>query len=146
MSTPSLTRFLDHGEVSAAVYHHYDGYPQGHGAELLRCLRLAGALGGDPSGLAARLVVYLGRLHRRPNGHPLDFLSVGVASAATAGRLAVDYRYEVDLSRTEEDGLPRVVARCGEPGRVVDLSAVRRQVLAEPLVDLWAAEPEGDGR
>ena len=39
MGTRSLTHFVEEGETLATIYRQFDGYPEGHGIELLNFLR-----------------------------------------------------------------------------------------------------------
>ena len=108
MSTRSTTHFRDVGaeRPAAIVYRHSDGYPEGHGADLAAFLDEAGKLPdprfGDPTYLAAKLVVWLARRFATrydpdtqtwaPTGY-LDFLSVGVCTADPGD---IEYRYVME--------------------------------------------------
>ena len=122
MSTRSTTHFLSGSKVHAIVYRHPDGYPAGHGADLLRFFddvraQTSDTRFTDPEYLAAKLVVWLADHFRTgyrfdsTDGTTstyrkdlLDFTSVGVVLEDPAD---IEYRYVVDCS-VMVDGRPRV--------------------------------------
>ncbi len=125
MSTRSTTHFkwAADEDSRAIVYRHPDGYPEGHGrflAEFLDDLaeNVPDPRFGDPSYLAAKLVVALarefnvdysfdsGESARTPREHPLDFLSVGVMMEDPGD---IEYRYEVICGHTDPTGRPLVL-------------------------------------
>lgn len=134
MSTRSTTWFVDAGgrfapvegrpladyDVAARVYRHSDGYPEGHGKELHEFFAAIEAQTrdtryGDPSYLAAKLVVYLarefasdydperGEFVSHAETRPLDFLSVGVCQHDPGD---IEYVYVIDCGTRAER--PRV--------------------------------------
>lgn len=127
MSTRSTTHFGygSKGKTEAIIYRHSDGYPEapGHGAGLIQFFADVKAQAqdtrfGDPSYLAAKLVVWLARQFATDYGYvdgkwttanhadtrPMDFISVGVVSKDPGD---IEYRYVVDCS-TLVDGRPTV--------------------------------------
>lgn len=156
MSTRSTTWFTDGGDpadtVHAKVYRHTDGYPEGHGRDLQRFLadveeQTRDTRFNDPSYLAAKLVVWLGRGFARDydtdaNGdfvrtshadsRPLDFISVGVV---LEDPFDVEFVYVVDCAILGEDGRPRVT--CHERGGTWD-----EPVTLGSVVEIPALEPE----
>ena len=124
MSTRSTTHFLSGrgGHVAAIVYRHSDGYPSGAGTDIYHFLREVKKLSdprfNDPSYLAAKYVVWLGRMFavdydwskpgapKKPKESPLDFLSVGVCLVDPCD---IEYRYAILCDGTrDEEGLPLV--------------------------------------
>lgn len=123
MSTRSTTHFVDGDEVKAIVYRHSDGYPDGHGADLLQFFadvrsQTSDTRFDDPTYLAAKLVVWLARRFAitydwranpstqvsHADTRPLDFLSVGVCLEDPGD---IEYRYVVHCDDFF-DGRPRV--------------------------------------
>lgn len=116
MSTRSTTHFVDSsfskaGEepfLSAIIYRHSDGYPEGAGKDLIeflyRCQRLRDSRLNDVSYLAAKYVVFLSERFRR-GADSLDFLSVGIHMTDPGD---IEYRYIVDCGKIGADGLPHV--------------------------------------
>ena len=130
MSTRSTTHFTYGKDVEAIVYRHSDGYPNGHGKDLLAFfIEVAESTQdtrfGDPSYLAAKLVVWLAKQYARHydydgtgkgswvDSNYLDFLSVGVVQSDPGD---IDYRYIVDSSQMV-NGRPKVTIqnRYGDP-------------------------------
>ena len=131
MSTRSTTHFkyAADEDSTAIIYRHPDGYPEGHGVFLKGFLddiaqNLRDTRFGDPSYLAAKLVVALARefnvtykfdgdeLTKVQNTHPLDFISVGVVGEDPGD---IEYRYEVICDGSGPSGRPLVLvyARTG---------------------------------
>lgn len=132
MSTRSTTHFVYEGETEpqAIIYRHPDGYPEGHGVDLLRFLKeieenVLDTRFNDPSYLAARLVVWLADMFRHEyreedygwttrkgyeesfgKPHLLNFISVGVVQKDPGD---IEYRYVVECGG---GGIPTV--RCME--------------------------------
>jgi hypothetical protein len=124
MATRSTTHFRrSSGDPSAIVYRHWDGYPEGHGADLLRFFAEVGELSdsrfGDPQYLAAKLVVFLAREFavdytwppgappdgvETPRSSPLDFLGVGICLQDPGD---IEYRYLVNCYSPIGLGLAR---------------------------------------
>lgn len=124
MSTRSTTHFIGHdGKTQAIIYRHPDGYPEGHGRDLYQFLddveeHASDTRFGDPSYLAAKLVVWLvterfafshdwskgGGGERTPN-HPLDFISVGVLLEDPGD---IEYRYKVRCDQLSSLGRPLI--------------------------------------
>lgn len=111
MSTRSTTHFKEslNDPAESIVYRHSDGYPTGHGADLLAFFEeikenVRDTRFTDESILAARLVVWLGKqfattYERNAEGkyeekptHYLDFLSVRVLLTDPGD---IEYRYVV---------------------------------------------------
>jgi len=116
MGTSSTVRFGSSGVVGggteAAVYVHYDGYPEGM-RETLRGFFEAVERDtgdhryGDPTYLAAKFVVWVATQYPRWTAEaPLDFLGVGVVTEPA--RYAVDYDYVVDSGQWDARGRPTV--------------------------------------
>jgi len=117
MSTRSTTHFVDSSfstegkppYLSAIIYRHCDGYPEGAGKDIIAFLKKCKALRDsrldDVSYLAARYVAFLGDQFGDVNS--LDFRSVGVMMEDPGD---IEYRYTVDCGKIGEDGLPEV--RC----------------------------------
>jgi hypothetical protein len=140
MSTRSTTHFMNSQwgkETEAIIYRHSDGYPKGHGKDLVKflneCKKLADSRLDDPAYLAAKLVVFLADMfngtYTYTSGKPkrvrakskLDFLSVGVVMKDPGD---IEYRYVIDCGKFE-NGLP--LLRCfntsgPEKGVEVDLA------------------------
>lgn len=110
MSTRSTTHFAYRDIVSAIVYRHSDGYPEGAGADILRFFDEVKAQAtdtrfGDPDYLAAKYVVFLADIFarkyvRQPDGSydwepaaKLDFISVGVLLEDPGD---IEFRYVVE--------------------------------------------------
>ena len=127
MSTRSTTHFVVGTNLSAIVYRHSDGYPEGAGRDintfLSLCAKLKDGRLDDPSYLAAKYVVYLAdmfnnRLEKQANGEygytrnasKLDFLSVGVMQSDPCD---IEYRYVIDCGNLVK-GKPTVT--CYEVG------------------------------
>jgi len=112
MSTRCTTHFKDNGADVAIIYRHGDGYPDGHGTDLLaflkECAKLRDPRFGDPSYLAAKLVVYLANAFRSPQAPLLEFISVGVVMEDPED---IEYMYTVDCGEGEWP-----VVRCYEVG------------------------------
>lgn len=112
MSTRCTTHFRDSGSDVAIVYRHGDGYPDGHGADLLRflkeCAELRDSRFNDPSYLAAKLVVWLANEFRAGGTTLLDFLSVGIVMSDPED---IEYMYTVDCGEGEWP-----VVKCFEVG------------------------------
>lgn len=126
MSTRSTTHFIGSGgRLVANIYRHSDGYPEGHGADLSRFLddveaQTQDTRFGEPSYLAAKLVVWLARefavsyettdgqfeITSHADKRPLDFLSVGIMSEDPGD---IEYIYEVDTENLV-DGRPTIRA------------------------------------
>lgn len=94
MTTRSITRIIEDGEVLVAMYRQCDGYPEGHGVELFEFLKDIKLVRGIPRGdtskmasgadcLAAQMVAHF----KKGIG---DFYVVGAHTAA-----ANPYRYDV---------------------------------------------------
>jgi len=114
MSTRSTTHFVDgpNMDPTAIIYRHSDGYPTGHGADLLAFfVEVAESIQdtrfNDTSYLASKLVVWLAKRYayhydfmgdtpKRIEDHYLDFLSVGIVDEDPGD---IQYRYVVDCSR-----------------------------------------------
>lgn len=122
MSTRSTVHFLNDfsDKPEAIVFRHTDGYPESMHPSLQAFFRMleeecSDKRFDDASMLAARWVVFLGRLfandnHWRKyqgfeNDHPLDFLSVRVLHADTPD---IEYRYIVDCAQHNARGMPLV--------------------------------------
>lgn len=130
MSTRSTTHFVNSQFInpvtklpylSAIIYRHSDGYPEGAGLDLFkflkRCKKLKDSRLTDSSFLSARYVVFLGEMFavdwmkRDANGKPksnkdrLDFISVGVMMQDP---LDIEYRYVVDCGNIGMNDLPTV--------------------------------------
>lgn len=129
MSTRSTTHFIDSSYInpdtkkpylSAIIYRHTDGYPEGAGTDIFRFLERVSKLNdtrlSDPSYLAAKYVMFLAekfgsglsaqlRQMRYPTNDSLDFLSVGVVMDDPSD---IRYRYIIDCGKIGADGLPEV--------------------------------------
>ena len=134
MSTRSTTHFVEGEYLDAIVYRHADGYPEGHGADLLKFFtEVADTVKDtrfyDGSYLAAKLVVWLAKQFARhydskkgkwvANGY-LDFNSVGIVQEDPGD---IQYRYVVDCS-VMVNGRPRVTvfeAKGTELGEIADV-------------------------
>lgn len=99
--TGSTTHFMGGGKTRAIVYRHMDGSPSWHGVELQEFFadverQTDDTRFGDPSYLAAKLVVWLADRFAgvADDGTKalLDFLSVGIVSEDPCD---IQYRYEV---------------------------------------------------
>lgn len=148
MSTRSTTHFA-YGfnpdgtpRTAAIVYRHSDGYPEGHGKDLVERFfaeveaQTQDTRYSDPDYLAAKLVVWLAGEFAvdydwstnpytvKPTGRPLDFLSVGVCLEDPSD---IEYRYIVDCSYIDpETKRPKVWiegADGGDRQLVVDVLA-----------------------
>lgn len=112
MFTRCTTHFKGSGADVAIIYRHGDGYPDGHGTDLLaflkECAKLRDPRFEDPPYLAAKLVVWLANAFRSPQAPLLEFISVGVMME-DPGDIA--YMYTVDCGEGE---WPSV--RCFEVG------------------------------
>ena len=115
MSTRSTTHFQRDGITEAIVYRHSDGYPDGHGTDLLNFFKLLKKTlpdnrFNDPSYLAAKVVVWLSEqfnidyITDKPKANRYDFLSVGVVMEDPGD---IEYRYEVNCSEMKND-MPQV--------------------------------------
>lgn len=124
MSTRCTTHFVSGDHLAAKIYRHSDGYPEGHGKELQRFFddveaQTGDTRFGDPSHLAAKLVVWLAREFAQSysvdtgewtshaDTRPLDFLSVGVVQEDPGN---IEFRYVIDCAERDANGRPRV--RC----------------------------------
>lgn len=147
MGTRSTTHFKYKDKTEAIIYRHWDGYPEGAGADILNfieeCSKLNDSRFNDPCYLAARYVVFLakkftrdykevnGRLEEIENPSPLSFLSVGVVMADPGD---IEYRYVItaseydyDTLQTRERKLPKPKVQCFElygDEKEIDLEAV----------------------
>jgi hypothetical protein len=104
MSTRCCIEFAEGEQVSATIYRHSDGYPDGPAgvpADLLRFLielkeNVADSRVNDACYLSAKFVVWQAQQHTSSpyrSGHYLDFLSLGIsASHETHGDLEFVYR------------------------------------------------------
>lgn len=112
MSTRCTTHFRDNGRNVAIIYRHGDGYPDGHGTDLLaflkECAKLWDPRLNDPSYLAAKLVVFLADAFRSPQASLLEFLFVGVVMSDPED---IEYMYTVDCGEGEWP-----VVKCFEVG------------------------------
>lgn len=125
MSTPCVTEFVDYdGSAVAAVYRHWDGYPEGAGADVSAFLRQVeedtpgDTRFADPSYLAARYVVFLADMFRDRDAGPLAFISVGIMPpGADYGQ---SFTYRVDCGQHDAHGRPLITATdyAGEPVEV----------------------------
>lgn len=111
MSTRCTVHF-SHGSLdAAAVYRHYDGYPDEDSGMLHTLATFFAAVQAqtkdwrfnDPSYLAAKYVVWQANEYQK--GQPLDFLGVGVVLTDPGD---IEYRYTVDCSRLDARGYPTV--------------------------------------
>lgn len=121
MSTRSITIFEDErGEEIACLYRHHDGYPEGHGVELLKAIGSSASVGNGiglnagpsyyngMSDLAVRVITKLKNL----NGGPKDPGGFYLYPAGTTN-VGEEYRYRVTLG---DDGVPVVrVSGYGDP-------------------------------
>jgi hypothetical protein len=83
----------------AQVYRHWDGYPDGAGADIVKFIEELKAnipdnRLSDASYLAARYVVWLADQFREEGAHRLDFLSVGIVAGYPAA-YGIDYLYKI---------------------------------------------------
>ena len=119
MSTRSTTHFIDSTDIdettkkphlSAIIYRHTDGYPEGAGKDIYAFLERVSKLRdtrlSDSSYLAAKYVVFLASMFAAKD-NPLDFLSVGVMSEDP---MDMAYRYVIDCGKLDANGWPEV--RC----------------------------------
>lgn len=124
MSTRCTTHFVYGNRLTAIVYRHSDGYPDGAGKDLLKffeeCSKLQDSRFGDPSYLAAKYVVFLAQMfsvdyvydeelkkyNEIPKKNRLEFLSVGIVMEDPGD---IDYRYVVDCSELDpKTGFPKL--------------------------------------
>ena len=116
MSTRSNTHFNNGESVHANIYRHSDGYPEGHGKDLVEFLKelkttLEDPRLDDPSYLAAKLVVRLANKSQEygKKESPYDFLGVGVYMEDAGD---IEYLYTVDCADINPfNGLPRVICQ-----------------------------------
>jgi hypothetical protein len=129
MSTRCCIEFVEGEHVSATIYRHSDGYPDGPGgvpADLLRFLMelkegVTDNRMNDACYLSAKFVVWQARQFTSApyaSGHYMDFLSLGIsASHESHGDLAFVYR--VSCGGTD-NGQPEIfwnsIKRGGEKG------------------------------
>ena len=150
MSTRSTTHFVGYGgRLEAIIYRHSDGYPEGHGADLPRFFadveeQTGDTRFGDPSYLAAKLVVWLsrefassydaekGEFVSHANERPLAFLSVGVCQEDPGD---IEYRYVVDCEKFDSRGRPTVTCYKREGWGDVDDQASWVAVPVPALLD-----------
>lgn len=121
MSTRSTTHFIDStwtdpkDRLTAIIYRHTDGYPEGAGNDIFRFLNRVNKLHDsrfdDAPYLAAKYVVFLAEIFAKswkPSAATddcLDFLSVGVMMDDPGD---IQYRYIIDCGKIGADGLPEV--------------------------------------
>lgn len=133
MSTRSTTHFVyGDSEPEAIIYRHTDGYPEGHGVDLTTRFfadveaQTQDTRYGDPSYLAAKLVVWLANefatsltlhddgTHEWGKSEMLDFISVGVMREDPGD---IEYRYVVDCGAIDgSKSVPRPTVKCFERG------------------------------
>ena len=131
MSTRSTTHFINsryinkdtkQPTVTAIIYRHSDGYPEGAGVDLRTFLdqvsQLYDTRFDDASYLAAKYVVYLAEKFTYPESEsPLDFLSVGILMRDPGD---IEFRYFVDCGKHDETGKPEI--RCETAnGKAMDI-------------------------
>lgn len=130
MSTRSTTHFIDSNSIdpetqkpylSAIVYRHSDGYPEGAGCDLRDFLQQVGELNdtrfNDAPYLAAKYVVFLSRIFGRGK-NPLEFMSVGIMSQDP---MDIEYRYTVDCGKLGKDGRPEISCYGARSGKHHDI-------------------------
>lgn len=130
----------------ATVLRHRQGHPHQHGKDLVRFLRLveqrcSDRRFDDPTYLAAKLVVFLARLHQLEqagSAHPLDFDDLGVRDEEGG----IDYRYSLHCRQLDERGWPSLecVMFREERELPITLGSLVAEALLEPLLDPWASD------
>jgi len=113
MSTRANIHFCHNGEVSANIYQHPDGYPDGEHGVPARLEAFFNELEaqtsdtryGDPEYLAAKFLVWKAREYARDPEKPLDFLSI---SPCVHDHGDIEWVYTVECSDREQNGRPKV--------------------------------------
>ncbi len=113
MSTRCNIHFTYNGEVSANIYQHPDGYPDGeHGvpAKLQKFFeeleaQTADTRYSDPEYLAAKFLVWKAREYARDPEKPLEFLSV---SPCIVDHGDIEFVYTVETRKRDEKNRPTV--------------------------------------
>jgi len=113
MSTRCNIHFTYNGEISANIYRHPDGYPDGeHGvpASLARFFdelerQTPDTRYGDPEYLAAKFLVWQAGEFARDSDKPLDFLSV---SPCVQDHGDIEWVYTVETQNRDDKGRPTV--------------------------------------
>lgn len=117
MSTRSTINFCDGDRVSAKIYRHSDGYPEGVLPDLEQFFadvaeQTDDTRFNDSSYLAAKFVVWQADQNTwhyngadRVKNDPLDFLGVGVIIEDPGD---IEYTYFLDCHKLDEKGRPTV--------------------------------------
>lgn len=138
MGTRSMTHFKSGKHVEARIYRHWDGYPEGAGADIKIFLdtikkELKDTRFGDPGYLAAKYVVFLADLFHGSKGGTNDgsendskfnFLSVGIADGQDYG--GIEYIYEIDCDNLDAEGFPTVKCYDVYDEKYVDIPAFKK--------------------